>query len=54
MAKKLGITGKTFYLKMKKGVFSSTEISEMIRLLEIEDPVKIFFANDVACEATGG
>ncbi|MBR1738181.1 MAG: DUF739 domain-containing protein [Firmicutes bacterium] len=32
VAKKLGITPKTFYLKMKKGVFGSDEIESMIIL----------------------
>jgi transcriptional regulator with XRE-family HTH domain len=42
-AKKLGITPKTFYLKMKRGVFGSDEIKKMIDLLDIEDPMRIFF-----------
>lgn len=44
MAKELGITAKTFYLKMKKGVFGSDEIQRMIDLLQIEKPADIFFA----------
>lgn len=40
----IGMTPKTFYSKMHKGVFGSNEIEAMIRLLEIEDPVSIFFA----------
>lgn len=44
VAKKLGITPKTFYLKMKKGVFNSDEILIMIDMLGIEEPAKIFFA----------
>lgn len=47
IAKILGITPKTFYSKMKKGVFDSDEIEIMIRELHIEDPVKIFFAENV-------
>lgn len=43
VAKALGISPKTFYEKMKKGVFGSDEIELMIDFLEIEDPVKIFF-----------
>ena len=48
VAETLGITGKTFYDKMKKGVFSSAEIDAMIGLLGISDPMKIFFANHVS------
>jgi Amt family ammonium transporter len=39
LAQKLGITPKTFYEKMKKGVFGSDEISIMIKELKIDDPV---------------
>lgn len=46
VAKAIGITPKTFYLKMKEGVFGSDEIEVMIELLKIEDPVKIFFAKE--------
>lgn len=45
VAEVLGMTEKTFYAKMKKGVFDSDEIDTMISLLEIQDPMQIFFAN---------
>ena len=44
----LGITEKTFYLKMKKGIFDSNEMSAMIKILEIKHPADIFFAEFVA------
>lgn len=47
LARKLGITPKTFYDKMKKGVFSSDEIEKMIVQLGIENPIAIFFVNNV-------
>lgn len=43
LAKSLGISEKTFYSKMKKGIFKSDEIEKMIILLDIKDPVNIFF-----------
>ena len=43
LARKLGMTPKTFYDKMKKGVFSSNEIEKMIVQLGIENPIAIFF-----------
>ena len=46
MAKMLGITPKTFTLKMQKGVFGSDEIAKMITVLKIDDPIKIFFADE--------
>lgn len=47
VAKEIGITPKTFYEKMKIGVFGSDEIEVMIDLLDIEDPAAIFFAKEV-------
>ena len=44
MAKKIGITPKTFYEKMKAGVFGSDEIQIMIDELKIDNPAEIFFA----------
>lgn len=46
VAKEIGIAPKTFYEKMKNGVFGSDEIQSMIVMLEIEDPVSIFFAHE--------
>lgn len=48
LAKRLGMTPKTFSCKMKKGVFNSNEIDAMIELLKIENPVRIFFAKEVS------
>lgn len=44
IAKKLGMTEKTFYTKMKKGVFGTDEVDQMIAILKIKNPVDIFFA----------
>lgn len=44
VATKIGITPKTFYEKMKIGIFGSDEIEVMINMLHIDDPVPIFFA----------
>lgn len=46
VAKEIGITPKTFYEKMSKGVFGSDEIQAMIDMLHIEDPASIFFAQE--------
>ena len=46
VAKKIGITPKTFYEKMKKGVFGSDEIQIMIDMLNIDNPAEIFFAKE--------
>lgn len=47
VAVQLEITPKTFYNKMKKGVFGSDEMERMIDILEITDPAQIFFAKKV-------
>ena len=43
VAEHIGIAPKTFYEKMSRGVFGSDEIEKMIDLLDIKDPVRIFF-----------
>jgi transposase len=42
VAKHIGITEKTFYAKMKKGVFGTDEATAMIQLLDIQNPADIF------------
>ena len=42
VAKMIGITPKTFYEKMKIGIFGSDEIQIMIDNLNIADPMSIF------------
>lgn len=46
-AKACGIAPKTFYLKMKKGVFGTDEVEKMIDYLDIQNPAAIFFAKKV-------
>jgi hypothetical protein len=46
MAERLHMAPKTFYLKMKKGVFGSDEIEVMINELDIQEPTPIFFARE--------
>jgi len=47
LAEKLGMTPKTFYSKMKKGVFDSDEIELMIEILDIKNPLDLFFNRKV-------
>lgn len=42
LQEKIGITPKTFYEKMKIGVFGSDEIQIMIDELHIDNPIEIF------------
>ncbi len=46
VAQKIGITPKTFYNKMKKGVFGTDEVMKMIDLLNINNPSEIFLQNE--------
>lgn len=46
VAEEIGITPKTFYEKMNKGVFGSDEIEVMIHFLHIDNPMDIFFARE--------
>ncbi|WP_027405498.1 hypothetical protein [Anaerovibrio sp. RM50] len=52
MANMLGITPKTFSIKLDKGVFGSDEIEIMIQRLGIENPAEIFFAPKVTPKVT--
>ena len=52
VAHNIGITQKTFGEKMKRGVFLSSEIENMISFLEIENPEEVFFAKNVTHRAT--
>lgn len=42
VAKMLGMTEKTFYTKMKKGVFGTDELEKMVDYLNIGDPAVLF------------
>lgn len=46
VAEEIGISPKTFYCKMTKGIFGSDEIEKMILVLNIQDPMSIFFTLD--------
>lgn len=54
VASMIGVTPKTFYEKMGKGVFGSDEIQKMIDGLRIDDPMSIFFASEVTSQVTTG
>lgn len=47
MARVINKTQKTFYMKMKAGVFDSNEIEAMVKYLNIRNPMEIFFADEV-------
>ena len=44
VAKMLGMSDKTFYMRMKSKIFGSDEIEKMIDYLDISDPMPVFFA----------
>lgn len=47
VANKIGITPKTFSTKLKKGVLNSKEIEKLIDILDIKNPIDIFFVDNV-------
>lgn len=47
VAQAIGMTEKTFCMKMKSGKFGLDEAQKMIDLLNIENPERIFFAQEV-------
>ena len=47
VAELIGMSGKTFSLKMKNGKFGLDEAQKMIDLLQIEQPEKYFFGINV-------
>lgn len=42
----LGINDKTLGRKMKSGKFNSNEMEKMIEVLEIKNPIEIFFCDN--------
>ena len=44
VAKMLNITPKTFYDKMRKGVFDTDQVEHLVEILKIDDVAGIFFA----------
>lgn len=45
LAKELGMSPKTLSSRLKKGVFGSDEIEKLIFILNIKNPMEIFFKN---------
>ena len=52
LAKILGMSEKTFYERLKNKVFGSDEIETLVTVLEISDPMPIFFSNLVTSKDT--
>lgn len=52
LAKILGMSEKTFYDRIKKKHFGSDEIETLIKVLEISDPMPIFFSGIVTSKVT--
>ena len=50
VARQIGMSPKTFYNKMKKGVFGTDEVLAMVELLDIDDPADIIFKQGVTLE----
>ena len=48
VAQEMGMSAKTFSVKMNNGKFGLDEAEKMIKILNISEPEKYFFANSVA------
>ncbi len=47
VANAIGISPKSFYNKMQRGVFGTDEAEKIVEYLHIENPALIFFAKEV-------
>ncbi len=47
IARELGITPNTLRRRMKDEIFNTDEINKLIEILDIKEPMEIFFANKV-------
>lgn len=54
VARAMGISPKSFYNKMQRGVFGTDEAEKIVEYLAIENPAAIFFAKEVTCEVAEG
>ena len=52
LAEILGMSEKTFTERIKSKRFGSDEIEKLIEVLEISNPMPIFFSNVVTCKDT--
>ena len=52
VAEQIGISPKTFYEKMQKKAFGTDEAEVMIKMLDIKNPVEIFFNEIVTLQDT--
>ncbi|MEA5000219.1 MAG: DUF739 domain-containing protein [Candidatus Limiplasma sp.] len=46
LAPMIGITPKTFCLKLKRGEFTTTEAARMVKILHIRDPSDMFLTDE--------
>ena len=47
VAKKLGMSNRAWYDRMNKKKFNSEEMYNLIHVLDIKNPIDIFFADNV-------
>lgn len=52
VAKEIGMSAKTFSIKMNNGKFGLDEADKMISLLKIDKPELYFFAEEVTSQVT--
>lgn len=52
VAERLNITPRTLSKKLHRGIFGSDEIESLMSILDIDDPVPIFFDQSVTYKVT--
>jgi transcriptional regulator with XRE-family HTH domain len=52
LAKEIGMSEQTLIRRIKRGVFGTDEVTQIINVLDIKDPTPIFFAPKVTYEIT--
>ncbi|MBQ9695578.1 MAG: helix-turn-helix transcriptional regulator [Oscillospiraceae bacterium] len=46
----IGVSDRTFSERLKRRVFVSDEIEKLMEVLEIRDPMTVFFTSEVTCK----
>jgi transcriptional regulator with XRE-family HTH domain len=52
LAKEIGMSEQTLIRRIKRGVFGTDEVTQIINVLDIKDPTPIFFAPEVTYKVT--
>ncbi len=54
LCRKLGLSEVTFGRKIRRGIINTEEAEKIRRILELEEPAKIFFADELTLKVKNG